>query len=89
MKAMQVQYDKDEDKIEISSDGTRENWIDVCERFDNDVHRLRDAEEHTAYSALYACYDEDNKPTYFLVEEDRYLDKIRRKQFLKKLGRAD
>lgn len=89
MKAMQVKFDKDKDTIDIINDGIEENWINVCDNFDNDVHRIRDVEGHSPYNALYACYDEDNKPSYYLVEEDRQLDKVRHKVFLKKLGRTD
>jgi hypothetical protein len=89
MKAMRVKFEKEKDTIETIDDGTEEDWIDVCENFDNDVHRIRDVEGHPPYNALYACYDEGNKPSYYLVKEDRQLDKVRHKVFLKKLGRTD
>ena len=87
MKALQVSFDKAKDEIAPVDEGKEENWIDVCERFDDDVHRIRDVSERRPYTALYACYDEDNLPTYYLVEEDRQLDRIRHKVFLNKLGR--
>jgi hypothetical protein len=89
MKAMKVKFDKEKDTIDIIDDGTEEDWIKVCEDFDNDVHRIRDVEGHSPYNALYACYNEDNKPSCYIVEEDRQLDKVRHKVFLKKLGRTD
>lgn len=89
MKAVQVKFDKEKDTIDIINEGIEENWIDVCENFDNDVHRIQKVEGRLPYNALYACYDENNKPSYFLVEEDRQLDKVRHKVFLKKLGRTD
>ena len=87
MKALQVTFDRDKDDIAPVGDERAENWIDVCERFDDDVHRIRDVAEREPYTALYACYDEDNMPSYYLVEEDRQLDRIRRRVFLNKLGR--
>jgi hypothetical protein len=87
MKAIQVNYDKEEDKIAVVDDPPVENWAEVCNRYDNDVHRLRDATNRARYTALYKCFDEDNQPHYFLVEEDHRLKLMRRKMFLKKLGR--
>ena len=87
MKALQVTFDRDKDDITPVGEKRAENWIDVCERFDDDVHRIRDVAEPEPYTALYACYDEDNMPSYYLVEEDRQLDRIRRRVFLNKLGR--
>lgn len=87
MKALQVVFDKAKDEITPVDQGEEENWIDVCARFDDDVHRIRDVSERSPFTALYACYDEDNQPTYYLVEEDRQLDRIRHKVFLSKLGR--
>lgn len=87
MKALQVTFSNKKDEIEALQEKTEENWIDVCERYDDDVHRIRDVASHEPYTALYACYDEDNLPSYYLVEEDRQLDRIRHKVFLNKLGR--
>ena len=87
MKSLQVQYDKKEDKLTLIKDQSDEDWIDVCEQFDNDVHRLRDETEHPSYTGLYECFDEDNQPTYYLVQEDARLHKMRHQVFLSKLGR--
>lgn len=87
MKAVLVRFNKDEDTIHTIKDQTVENWVDVCHRYDNDVHRLRDASEHAPYTALYECFDEDNQSQYYLVEEDHRLRQIRQKVFLSKLGR--
>lgn len=87
MKALKVDFDKKMAKIVTAEGVTEEDWIDVCERFDNDVHRIREFADKPPYTALYSCYDEDNQPSYFLVEEDRQLDKMRHKVFLNKLGR--
>ena len=34
----------------------------------------------------YACYDEDNQPVYYLVEEADLLAKLRQRTLLSKLG---
>jgi hypothetical protein len=87
MRALQVHFDKDKDEITRIDDQEEEEWLKVCERFDNDVHRICDSEGQGGYTALYGCFDEDNIPSYYLVEEDRQLEKIRRKVFFNKLGR--
>jgi hypothetical protein len=87
MRALRVEFNLDTGEISRISEQNEEDWIRVCERFDNDVHRMRDIKDQDMFTALYGCYDEDNKPSYYLVQEDRQLDKIRRKVFFHKLGR--
>lgn len=88
MRALRVEFNKDTDEISRISEQKAEDWVTVCDRFDNDVHRTGDIKDQDVYTALYRCYDEDNKPSYYLVEEDRQLDKMRRKVFYNKLGRG-
>ncbi len=88
MKALRVEYNKDNDELEIIAGQTDEDWVAVCDQFDNDVERIRNADNQSPYTALYACFDEDNQPVYYLVVEDRQLKKIRHKAFLSKLGRS-
>ena len=87
MKALQVNYDKEDDKLSLIKDQIHENWAEVCERFNHDVHRLRNAAKISPYTGLYVCYDEDNQPVYFLVEEDAQLKAMQRSVFRSKLGR--
>jgi hypothetical protein len=87
MRALRVEYNTDTEKISHIAKQKTEDWITVCERFNNDVHRICDIKDRDMYTALYQCYDDDNKPSYYLVEEDRQLDKVRRKVFYNKLGR--
>jgi hypothetical protein len=89
MKAQQVRYDQDADAIDSPEDQAPEDWVEVCDRYDNDVQRVRDVQDRPPFTALYACYDPDNRPVYFLVEEDRGLDRLRHKVFFSKLGRED
>jgi hypothetical protein len=87
MKALSVTYDDDGDSVAPPADAQEEDWVEVCERFEGDVHRLRDAGEVVGYNALYVCYDEDNLPTHYLVAADAELQRARRRVFLRKLGR--
>lgn len=87
MKALQVDYNKNSDQITLIENQTDENWVEVCNRFDDDVHRLRDTAAHSPFSGLYECFNEDNQPAYFLVEEGPNLKTLRQKVFLSKLGR--
>lgn len=87
MKAQRVQYDQENDAIEPLDDQPEKDWAAVCERFDNDVQRLRDVHDQLPYTALYVCFDSDNRPIHFLVQEDRQLNKLRHKVFYSKLGK--
>lgn len=87
MKALQVDYDQKSDTYTLIEAKSDESWADVCERFDHDVHRLRSVASKPPYTGLYECFDDDNKPAYFLVEEDARLKAMRHKVFLSKLGR--
>ena len=88
MKALQVDFSKEDDVISTVEGRVEEDWIGVCERFENDVHRLRDVSGQPPFTGLYACYDEDNNPFYYLVEETPRLNRMRHKVFLNKLGRS-
>lgn len=88
MRALHVDYNKDTDEFEIVEGRKEKDWVAVCDRYDNDVQRIRNVENHSPYTGLFACFDEDNQPVYFLVEEDRQLNKLRHKAFLSKLGRS-
>lgn len=86
MKAVRVDYDREKDLFEVNAAVDPEDWVDVCEKYNNDVHRLRDAAEREGFSALYECFDDDNNSCYYLVEEDSSLFKARRKVFLENVG---
>ena len=86
MQCLRVNYDPDKGHVSTIAEASPEAWDQVCDRFDNDVHRIMDHTGQAGYSALYACYDEDNRPFYFLVEEGNALTKLRHRTFLGKLG---
>ena len=86
MQCLRVNYDPDERHVSHDADASPEAWEEVCHRFDNDVHRIMDYTEQASYTALYACYDEENRPVYYLVEEGDALTRLRHRTFLGKLG---
>ena len=86
MKSLNVHYDKGADRITPIETAKDEEWIDVCERFDDDVRRVKSIEHPDGYTALYLCFDSENAPFYYLVQEDAQLKRLRHKVFLSKLG---
>ncbi len=86
MKSIMVNYDKEKDTIEIRDDATEEDWVSVCDKFNDDVHKIQTISELGDYNRLYECYDDDNNSTFYVVEEDAALYKLRRKNVYKKLG---
>ncbi|MBT3310945.1 MAG: hypothetical protein HN737_08700 [Desulfobacterales bacterium] len=88
MKAINVNYNTDKEIIKAGKDKIIEDWSDVCEKFNNDVHRIREVSDYEEYTSLYECFDEDNVSFFYLVREDEELYKIRRKNRLRGLGLA-
>lgn len=88
MKSLHVNFNEATQTIDPIDDVSPESWDVVCERFDNDVRRIKAVSDPKGYSALYACYDENNQPVYYLVEEGDELTKWRQRTFLDKLGRT-
>ncbi|BBO74286.1 hypothetical protein DSCW_17030 [Desulfosarcina widdelii] len=86
MKSLRIDYNESDQAIEAVEKALPEPWDSVCEKYDNDVHRISDVGDREPYTAVYACYDENNRPVYYLVEEDAALMRMRRKTFLDKLG---
>lgn len=88
MQSLQVNFDETTETIEPIESASPEPWDAVCERFDNDVRRIKTVSDTKGYNTLYACYDEDNQPIFFLVKEDEALATLRQRTFLSKLGRT-
>ncbi len=86
MKSIVVNYDKEKDSIEIQDTANEEDWIEVCGKFNNDVHKVRLVSDLGDYNRLYECYDDGNNSVFYAVEEDAELYKLRRKNVYKKLG---
>lgn len=87
MDAVKADYHEKRNSLDIMTDAKVENWIEVCRRFNDDVHRIRDVDNIQGYNALYECFDEKDNPVYYLVNEDEKLFRMRRKNFLNKIGR--
>lgn len=87
MKSLRIDYNEPDQTITTVEEASPELWDAVCEKYDNDVHRISDVGDREPYTSVYACYDDDNRPVYYLVEEDAALTRMRRKTFLNKLGR--
>ena len=87
MLAIKIKYNEADQLIEPIENEPQEPWDAVCESYDNDVQRIRDVNDQETYTAVYACYDENNQPIYYLVEEGEALMRMRRRTFLSKLGR--
>ena len=86
MKSLHVTYDEANDSVTSIDDAKEEEWPEVCERFDDDVRRVKSVEHSEGYTALYICFDSENFPFYYLVQEDARLKRLQHKVFLSKLG---
>lgn len=86
MKSIKVEYSEDTDTITTIEDEKPELWIDVCERFNDDVHRIRNISDMDTFTGLFECIDDDNKVFHYIVEEDKALYKYKRRNVYKKLG---
>ncbi|MEA1966918.1 MAG: hypothetical protein U9N77_01670 [Thermodesulfobacteriota bacterium] len=86
MKSIEAEIVKDSTTIKIKKDAKEEDWIAVCTKFNNDVERVRDVKDQKDFTALYECFDDDNKNFFYLVKEDKKLYSLRRKHFLNNIG---
>ena len=87
MKATLVNYDEATGSIQRQSASTAEEWLEVCARYHDDVHRLRSVSDQGEYTALFECFDDEDYKFYYLVEADVELKRHQRKTFHSKLGR--
>lgn len=88
MQSLHVNFNQATQAIDPIDNASPEPWDLICEKFDNDVRRIMSVSDARGYNALYACYDENNRPVYYLVEEGGMLTKLRQRTFLDKLGRT-
>lgn len=87
MDAIRVAYDEKNNSVEILQGAVVEDWVAVCARFNDDVHRLRDVDDIGEYTALYECFDARDQRMHYVVREDAALFKLRRKNFLSNIGK--
>lgn len=88
MKSIRADYDKENQQARVQEGAKPEDWIKVCTRYNDDVHRVSDVTYIDGFTALYRCFDNDNKEAFYLVNEDKSLFKLRRKHFLKNIGQG-
>ncbi len=85
MKSIKALYNSKKNLYAIKENSSEENWIDVCEKFNNDVHRISDSDKEN-YSGIYECFDDDNNSFFYFVEESSSLKKLKRKTFFDNIG---
>ena len=86
MRSIQINYNSKDDILEKIEGKNEEDWVKVCKKYDDDVHRIKDIKDNEPFTALYECFDENNSTFYFLVEENTELFKLRRKNARNSLG---
>lgn len=86
MKCIQAELEKKNDKITIQEGAKEEDWLKVCQRFNDDVERIRDVTDIEDYTGLFACHDDKNVRFFYLVKEDKTLYKMKRRRFLENIG---
>ena len=86
MKSIQAEFEKTSKKISIKQGAKEENWVTVCERFNDDVSRICDVAHIEEYTGLFECFDDHNNRFYYLVKEDKALYRIKHRHFRDNLG---
>lgn len=86
MESVRVEYAVDKDEVKRIEGEKPEPWVDICERFNDDVHRIRDISDMAPFTGLFECIDDENNSFYYIVEEDKALYKYKRRNVYKKLG---
>lgn len=89
MKAIRVDYDPESGTLTDIENTPAEDWVSVCKTYHDDVHRIRNITDRDEFTGLYACFDEDDSRSFYLVEEDDNLKKMRRRHFFRTVGRSD
>ncbi|MDY0375035.1 MAG: hypothetical protein RBQ72_04815 [Desulfobacterium sp.] len=88
MKSIRADYDKETQQTTVKEGAKPEDWVKVCTRYNDDVHRILDVESIEGFTALYRCFDDDNREAFYLVNEDESLFRLRRKHFLRNIGKG-
>ena len=89
MKSIRANYDRENQQATIQEGAKSEDWVKVCARYNDDVHRILDVKNIEGFTALYRCFDEDNREIFYLVSEDKNLFRLKRRHFLRNIGKAD
>lgn len=86
MDSIKVEYNEDSDTITKIEGEEPELWLDVCERFNDDVHRIQSISDMDKFTGLFECIDDANTVFHYIVEEDKALYKYKRRNVYNKLG---
>jgi hypothetical protein len=86
MKSIQVDYEAKFKTVTMKKNAETEDWVKVCHKFNDDVERVMDIENHQDYTGLYVCCDDYNNSFYYLVREDKALYRMKRKHFIDNIG---
>jgi len=89
MESILADYQKETKKITIVKDAEKEDWAEVCNRYNNDVERICNVTDMENFTGLYQCFDDANRGVFYLVNEDKSLFRIRRKHFLSNIGKGE
>jgi hypothetical protein len=86
MKSIQAEFDEKSKKISISKGAKEVEWPDICRQFNDDVSRVCDVTDVHDYTALFECFDDYNKRSFYLVREDKNLYRMKHRHFIDNLG---
>ena len=86
MKSILAEFDDATKKITIKKDVLVEDWVAVCQKFNDDVSRICDVTDLEDYTTLFECFDDANQRFYYLVKEDKTVYRMKHKYFFDNLG---
>ncbi|MCF6245925.1 MAG: hypothetical protein L3J69_01060 [Desulfobacula sp.] len=86
MKSILVDFEETSKQITIKKNAKEENWVLVCEKFNDDVSRICDVTDQKDYTGLFECLDDNNTRFFYLVKEDKKLYQMKHKYFFDNLG---
>ena len=86
MESIQAEFDEKTKKATIKKGAAKEDWVSVCEKFNDDVSRVCDISDIEGYAGLFECFDDHNTSFFYLVKEDKKLYQLKHRHFLDNLG---
>ncbi len=86
MKSILVDFEETSKKISIKGNAKEENWVSVCEKFNDDVSRICNVTDQKDYTGLFECFDDNNIRYFYLVKEGKKLYQMKHKHFLDNIG---
>ena len=86
MKSIQAEYKEASKNISIKKGAKQEDWVLVCQRFNDDVARICDVTKIEDYTGLFECFDDNSNRLFYIVKEDKALYRTKRQHFFDNLG---